>query len=541
MTIDARRRRGRHRDRTSPASALRWLAACSLMALVAITVAADVRPGSASPAGTPLPVVDPARAPIVFIPGLLGSELGCGPVGSETEVWPGRSDDPAAWIAELWATHRFADLALVNVPGPGGAIETRTTSSSDWPLGCGTTSFGAGTAAAHEPRALRPLWCLPELLAADLPRSCPRGHSTSYATFGVRLQQAAAAGRGQEVVWFPWDWRRSPADQVDELEALLDEVTTRSGVRATVVAHSFGNLMFREWVRSQGDRAGDRVGRFLGIAAPWWGVATGWTHPAYGQLQPGVAGEVLSLIAHPDDVKTVFQSMPGTYWLLPGPAYVDTVGPDGAWLARPVGGDPGASQWVEPSATGPYVGTRFASCPQPTAFPCQSEALYDLAAGGAPPVGFDTGGIPEWVGLVGAGVETAGQICDGCTTWPDGRTDGTTSGTGDDLRTIRPTSGDENVPVFSAIQGTDPFDPPGEDVPFYFTCGVTHMGLMSVAPVLDRTIPYLVGDAPLPYDDVLTAVPCGSTPTTTTTTAAPPTTTPSATPDAVVTRPTFTG
>jgi hypothetical protein len=73
---------------------------------------------------------------------------------------------------------------------------------------------------------------------------------------------------------------------------------------------------------------------------------------------------------------------------------------------------------------------------------------------------------------------------------------------------IRNVNGDENVPVFSGIQGTDPFAPPGDAVPFYFTCGVTHMGLVRDAPVLEQTVPFLLGDGELGYGGVFTREPC---------------------------------
>ncbi len=133
---------------------------------------------------------------------MLASELGCGPAGSETEVWPGRSDDPAAWAAELSASGRFGDLAMVNVVNASGEVESHTTSSAD----CSSTAFEGGTIARHELDAQRPLWCHPELTADPLPQACPSGHEHVYSDFAVALQDRIDSdGRGQTFVSFTWD------------------------------------------------------------------------------------------------------------------------------------------------------------------------------------------------------------------------------------------------------------------------------------------------------------------------------------------------
>jgi len=150
------------------------------------------------------------------------------------------------------------------------------------------------------------------------------------------------------------------------------------------------------------------------------------------------------------------------------------------------------------------VEEQFTLCPQSETFPCRARDLYELGAAGAPANGFDTGGIRDFAGVVGAGIETAGQICSRCSVWPDG-------GAGDDpTGQVRYVNGDGNVPVFSAIQGTRPRRPPGDRVPFLFTCGISHAGLMSNPDVLVLTIPYLVGSGKLSTGDVFTATPCGS-------------------------------
>jgi hypothetical protein len=434
---------------------------------------------------------DPARAPIVFLPGLVASELGCGASDSTTtSLWPGTAASVSAWNPP------FGDLALVNTETSGGDIASRTTSSA----ACGSQAFRSGIVAEREPRPLSPAWCAPEAEAVNTdPIACASGAVDIYSTFALDLQQQAT---GRDVVLFGWDWRKSPAEQAVALDKEIRRITERTGFKATVVAHSFGNILFREWMR-RADRdgsPGDRVGRFLSVAGPWWGVAEAWTHPAFGEIQPGLG--FLTDAIGTDTVQVTFQTAPGIYWLMPTVAYDEHVsgGGDAHWLAAPDAG--GTGKWIAFDDVPGVVGQQFTVCPQSDTFSCRAQELYELAAAAAPKPGFDTGGIEDFVGVVGAGIDTAAQICSGCTTWPDG-------GAGNDpTGWIRFVNGDGNVPVFSAIQGTSPRQPPGDRVTFYFTCGISHAGLMSDAQVLAQTIPYVTGAGKLSYTGAFAASPC---------------------------------
>lgn len=452
------------------------------------------------------------RAPIVFLPGLVASELACGPLPVDrVNLWPGTAiGDLVTWQSDL------PGLGMVHSPTGGGGLDSRTTSSDS----CGSQPFGPGTAADHEPVPERPAWCVPEArFDQDGPfASCPLADATvAYNAFGWDLQQAAAAaGRGQEVVFWPWDWRRSPADQVEAFHEEILRLQEEHGVRPTVVAHSFGNLFFREWLRyvdDLGGSGGDHVGRFLSVAGPWWGTAEAWTHPAFGQIQPGFSSMVAEALIGPEEIASAFSSFPGIYELLPTRAFGEHVrterGGTERWLAAPQGTvDP---RWISQSEVPDVVEEQLDTCPQSDVFDCLSRRFYEEAELVAPPVGFDTDGV-AWAAIVGTGVATPEQICSGCAVWPDGSTDGTlvtadVAGNPVLEHRIRTTSGDGNVPLFSAIQGDDWVAPPGDDVPFYFTCGITHTDLMIDGDVLAQTIPYLLGDADLTYSGALRAEP----------------------------------
>lgn len=462
------------------------------------------------------PRYDPSNAPIVFLPGLLGSELQCGPIDvDEVNLWPGAADDALTWLP------RFSGLGLINTMDGSGSISSRTQSSDDYPFGCGQQAYGPGQVAENEPTPKQPTWCVPEKRDDEEGpfETCPIDlASAAYNTFGYQLEAAASSGR--PILMYAWDWRKDPADQVAQLANEITSLTSAKGVKVTVVAHSFGNSLFRalvERIESEGNDAGYFIGRFLGVASPWWGVSTAWEHGAFGEIQPGFASALLAERVGPQTVMDLFASSPGPYTLFPTPMFDDFVAKgsttDGEhWLAAPVGG---VSTWIAPDGVADIVAEQFDSCPDSSVFPCLSEDLYIEAADAMSSPGFDTSGIRDWVGIVGSGVDTALQICSDCTTWPDGSTDGqliTEDAGANSVTThrIRMTDGDGNVPVFSAIQGTDPQAPPGDSIPFYFTCGIDHMGLMTDQGVLDQTIPYVLGTGDLSYGDTFQTNPNGT-------------------------------
>ena len=482
----------------------------------------------------PLPF-DPRLAPVVFLPGFVASELGCDwPALDTVNLWPG------TWFDIV--PPKFGDLALINTDDGFGGVASRTTSSSAWPEGCGSTPFDGGTAARHELRPLSPVWCLPEVHPAEpLPHACSELADPEYAAFGLALtQRMEADGRGQRLESYPWDWRRRPVDQVADFHAFLEQLSAETGSRVTVVAHSFGNTFYRAWSGYAVDHGGADalVGRFVSVAGPWWGVSTAWTHPAFGQIQPHLSGELLSLFEGLSSTAETFQSSPGVYDLFPSPAFAAHVErtTGGSWLA--IGDGAAGSTWVSDAEVPQVVGDRFTLCPQSGTFPCLARRLLEDARSDQPPVGFETDGVP-WVAIVGSGVPTDGQICSGCVRFPDGGTVDESSETSarrtapELVWAIRKIDGDGNVPVFSAIQGEDPFAPPGDPVPFSFTCGIDHMGLVQEPAVLEELVPFLVGDAPLRTGGVFSDLPCPQPPPT------PPPTPPTPTPAPVA--PAFTG
>lgn len=483
-----------------------------LLATIAVTLFAASYCASVAPAAQAAPVYDPQRAPIVFLPGLVASELSCGPGATATNLWPGQARSFLTWpIRRL-----FPALGRVNLVRKNGSIVGRDVSSSQ----CGSRRWAGGTVARHRVVPVSAQWCSPEARGPidSAPHPCTvKDSAVAYADFGLALEnQIATDARGQIFTSYAWDWRRPPRDQVDGLDRLVTQLTKRTGVKATIVAHSFGNLLMREWIRSVQRRhrvPGARVGRFLSVAGPWWGVATAWEHLAYGSLQPTLQGQILNTRVGRATLREVFSSSSGLYTLLPtrqfdGYLASQPQSEGESWLAqRPRRGV--RSRWIPYRSVPGAIGSTLTTCPESSAFPCQARAMYDAAVRASPTPNFTAGGIKDFVGVVGSGVATAYQFCDRCLKWPDGGADTMAEANGGPVpHRTRKGSGDGNVPVFSATFGQNAQPTRGPLTSYFFACGVTHMGLMQNASVLARMVPYLTGDAALDFDDVLASTPC---------------------------------
>jgi len=462
--------------------------------------------GSDQPSPTPTQSADVTadtdadRGAIVFLPGLAGSELSCGASGNQENLWPG------VQRLGVFNKQNFGALGLVNTID-GDAVRSQATSSQP----CGSKPFRGGTVAQYPPIASSVAWCLPEPASGlpPQPHTCKRFEHGLYADFGNAVQ-AAADSQDRQFVPYPWDWRLRPQDQVADLHKVIESLQQDHNAKVTIVAHSFGNILFEYWkqyVRAQGKQAGDYVGRFVGAGSPWWGVATAWTHAAYGEIQPGLSSKVLSHVIGTKNVASTFSSAPGPYTLFPTRWYNDYInGSTGQpWLAA---SDGDASAWVAYRDVPGVIAGAMDKCPQQDTFPCMSAELYRSAGLEDVSRGFERDGIADWVQIVGAGEATAGQICHGCKDWPTSDEQQAVPGSDAPRGLTKEVNGDLNVPVFSAIRGDDPENPPGDKVDFFFTCGVSHMGLVNDAAVRDELIPYLLGDADLGYGGSFSRTPC---------------------------------
>jgi len=439
---------------------------------------------------------------VLFLPGFLGSELACEHDGNRNLVWPGSVDG-------VKVNSDIGALGIINTI-QGGKVESQTTSSKS----CGAKKFEQGSVALNDPQPVSATWCIPESSGAIGPgaHSCAVYQTPVYSELGITMQDTSEQlGRPFEA--WAWDWRLDPRQQVPRLHETIVNMRQQTGAKVTVLAHSFGNTLFEAWidyVEAKGEQAGDYVGRFVGAGSPWWGV-TGLRPDVQGELQPGLVASVLSHIIGNQLIASTFSSMPGPYHLLPTRWYDEYIAQQNntkgqGWLAAE--SNDGKSYWVPYNGVGQTLGAALDSCPQQETFPCQAQKLYDESGVAERAEGFNRSGIADWVQIVGSGVPTTEQFCLGCTDWPSSNQKRVVKQqeTTDTLTTS--TSGDELVPVFSAIRGSNPRDPAGDDVDFFFTCGIKHTALVTDQSILDQLAPYLWGDGVMSYGGVFSDEPC---------------------------------
>ena len=200
-----------------------------------------------------------AKAPIILVPGFLGSRIVCG----AQELWPNM---PFPNFLDM----RLASDGISNLAGTCGA------------------QVGAILDTALGSNVYKP--------ALDF------------------LNQIAP-GRNYN---FPWDWRTTPASTLALLDAYIDSVrSANNGAKVVLMAHSMGGLLTRLYIDDPTHAA--KVARLLTIGTPYWGspkalfpLAAGIETPALSSLD----GIVLN-----SDLKAWAVNAFGLYFLYPSANY----------------------------------------------------------------------------------------------------------------------------------------------------------------------------------------------------------------------------
>ena len=176
------------------------------------------------------------RRPIVFVPGMMGSELWR---GSEM-VWP----NPRLL---------FSDPEIFQLP-------------NRYPL---------------EPRGVvRQVVIVPNLIKQE-----------QYSSVGDFFEQDLGYERGKNYLDFPYDWRQDVRESARLLAAAIDNWGVRQPI--TLIAHSLGTLVSRYYVERLGGK--DKVGRLILMGGPHLGTPKSATSLVLGpNLLPfGLFGERL--------------------------------------------------------------------------------------------------------------------------------------------------------------------------------------------------------------------------------------------------------
>lgn len=251
---------------------------------------------------------------------------------------------------------------------------------------------------------------------------------------------------------FGWDWRKPPSASVERLDDLVDELLAQSHAqKVVIVAHSYGGLLTREYIRDP-DRAA-KVDRAALVGVPSWGSPKP-IFPLKLGTEAATSGDLDNVLPAKDTVRQFARNLAGMFHLYPDYARY------GAWL----GAD--AKARLTASEVEHYVGSLGGS----TSMYRAGQQFHEAIAG------WQSNGV-ELLVVVGTGLNTIGRVH-----WLDDRRQ--------PLVRVDWTNGDETVPMRSADQdaGTiiDPFD-----TPIRYMCGVVHMAMLETVAVQTRLALFL--------------------------------------------------
>ncbi len=139
--------------------------------------------------------------------------------------------------------------------------------------------------------------------------------------FDSLIDSLVSAGyvEGKDLFVFPYDWRHSVQEDALELKKMIANVTTLSNCpNVTLVAHSMGGLVAKQYIADEGDSLIDKL---ILLATPHLGSPKAFTMLEYGDnLGASILG--FSLL-NPKKIYSISQNMPSVYDLLPSKTYVD--------------------------------------------------------------------------------------------------------------------------------------------------------------------------------------------------------------------------
>jgi len=178
----------------------------------------------------------PERSPVIFVPGVMGSELWLG----DLQIWPN--------LKLL-----FKQPDLFRYPGDPGI----------------------------KPRGiLQEVVLVPNLIKLE-----------QYSRLGDYLVQDLVYERGKNFFEFAYDWRQDVRTSARELGEFIEKMEFKTPVK--IVAHSLGTLVSRYYVECLGGK--DKVSRLILMGGPHLGTPAGVTSLMFGpEILPfGIMGETL--------------------------------------------------------------------------------------------------------------------------------------------------------------------------------------------------------------------------------------------------------
>ncbi|MGW7721533.1 alpha/beta fold hydrolase [Streptomyces chartreusis] len=137
--------------------------------------------------------------------------------------------------------------------------------------------------------------------------------------YGTTLQGLEALP-GAKIYPFPYDWRMSPGDAVPALNRLVDQALAETKADKVVIyAHSMGGLVAR-WYVDDAERA-SKVDRVLTVGTPYLGSPKSWFALAHGYSTP--TGDIgLDALLSNGPLKELARNLTGLYFLYPDRQFV---------------------------------------------------------------------------------------------------------------------------------------------------------------------------------------------------------------------------
>lgn len=121
---------------------------------------------------------------------------------------------------------------------------------------------------------------------------------------------------------FPYDWRRSNADHIDDLQELIWNIRQlHGGAKVNIVTHSMGGLLLRRYMLEYGN---DDLNRVVTVACPFWGAPVA----VYRMLQGDFFGLPLpdvDIVNNPF-IRDSLPTFPSFHELLPSSRYLSVSG-----------------------------------------------------------------------------------------------------------------------------------------------------------------------------------------------------------------------
>jgi pimeloyl-ACP methyl ester carboxylesterase len=232
---------------------------------------------------------------VLFIPGIESSRLYTSPGGSESQLWEPGFFSNQADVKSLYLDPSGRSINPIYTKADG-AIDTE-----------GTHVIGGIT-----------------LYSDDV-----------YKTFLAQLAGLKASSAIADYLVFPYDWRLSPADIVNDGaryddgthyldEALVTLAATSKTGKVTIVAHSNGGLVAKAlMMKLQSEGRADLVDKVILVDVPQTGTPKAAASMLHGDFQkiPDAVGFMVSEAT----ARGLAENMPDAYDLLPSSAYFASV------------------------------------------------------------------------------------------------------------------------------------------------------------------------------------------------------------------------